>query len=216
MTKSFSEVDFNCRLAKYSKIPPMSCACMWIWPTVGRSLPRTVLSSKVICCFWPWASTLPVSCRSSKSLWCLASPEEHKHQKIYESKEWKSRKIPQYFTCGPGKPIFPGGPSEPCGEKEGWEIALCWDVSVCYIFSALWVDGEDMQLVIFGAQDPFSLLRIYYVCSSIFFYTIEYCFMVITLVSAQFDFVNFSSFIHGQVNSYKCTLSSQISYRLAL
>lgn len=82
------------------------------------------------------------SCRSSKSFRCLASPEEHKHRKIYERKEWKSRKVPQCFTCGPGKPIFPGGPSKPCGERDGWEIAVCSDMSVYCISPASWVDGE--------------------------------------------------------------------------
>lgn len=131
------------------------------------------LLSLLIRCIWLWASTLLVSCRSSKSIWCFASPEEHNHHKIYERKEWKSRKVSQCFTCGPGKPNFPGGPSVPCGERKGWEIAVCWDS----IFPAFWVDGEDVQLAIFW-------------CTGYNFYTIKCYFMVTTLVSAQLDFVN--------------------------
>lgn len=26
------------------------------------------------------------------------------------------------FTCGPGKPIFPGGPSKPCGERRAGSV----------------------------------------------------------------------------------------------
>ena len=154
---------FNC--SKYSQHPAASPANNITFSCpVCKSDPQPVETFQGQISMWPWASTLLVSCRSSKSSWRLASPEEHKHQKIYESAEWKRREVPQCFTWGPGKPIFPGGPSAPCGEREGWEMETWLYVS--------WADGED----------TFSLLRIHYARRRMSFLQIKCCFTITTLV----------------------------------
>lgn len=113
------------------------------------TLPRTVLSPKLI-----------YFCRLEPPL-CLyqagllnhsdASPlQGNISGREYIREESTERiKVPLCFTCGPGKPIFPGGPSKPCGEKEGWEIAKCF---VYCLFPASWEEKKDMPPFIFGAK----------------------------------------------------------------
>lgn len=46
-----------------------------------------------------------------------ASPQErHKAPKDINGRKEKEK---QSLTCGPGKPIFPGGPSEACNDNDG-------------------------------------------------------------------------------------------------
>lgn len=102
------------------------------------------------------AHILLVSCRCSKSRWCLAPPEEHKYQKIYER---KSRKGTQELTCGPGKPIFPGGPSGPCRVREIWEIATVQTYQfIGYFLPSEW--KEMCSLPFYSVKDP----RNFYIC----------------------------------------------------
>lgn len=134
------------------------------WANSHISL-RNFVSSCMQFCHRRWLSNplLPVSCKSFKSFWCLTSPEDHNHQKIYM--RWRSGKVAKCPSNPPAvqeSQFFLEDHQDPVKRRED-EWGICWPKAYSCLYPATWKNAATLLAHIYVAHQ-FSLFRTHCAC----------------------------------------------------